>query len=118
MNNIINQWLERFRENWISKNIDAVLDLFSKDVVYFETPFNILAFEDLRKEWLSVLDQNNINLNFSVWNKENNKYTVRWELSYSDTKNISFNFRGVYLISLNNDGLCNEFIQYGEQEIN
>ena len=34
----INQWLENFKENWKQKNVDKVLELFSPEVEYHETP--------------------------------------------------------------------------------
>jgi hypothetical protein len=116
MSKNINRWLEDFKEHWIKKDIDFIITLFSKDVVYFETPFRKVPFKTLKKEWLSILDQDNISLEFETYNKENNKYTVKWALSYSKTKGTNFSFKGVYLMSLNDNGLCNEFIQYGEKE--
>ncbi|MFO7794196.1 MAG: hypothetical protein R6V35_04450 [Candidatus Nanohaloarchaea archaeon] len=34
----INQWIEELREGWITKDIDRVLELFTDNVDYYETP--------------------------------------------------------------------------------
>lgn len=113
----INDWLNKFKYGWVSKNINDVLLLFSADVVYYETPFHKLSgLDEIKKEWSAIMDQNEIDLSYDVFSKENNKYTVRWDLKYLDKDKNQFHFSGVYLIKLNKAGLCDEFRHYCEQD--
>jgi hypothetical protein len=51
MPNDINQWLEKFRENWKQKNVDKVLQLFSPGVEYHKKPTRKLETrEEIREE--------------------------------------------------------------------
>ena len=54
----IDGWLQKFKEYWQTHNIDGVLGLFDKNVIYYETPSNKLEnFEALAKEWKSITEQ-------------------------------------------------------------
>lgn len=109
-------WLTKLKINWGQKNIDGVLSLFSPDVLYYETPFHkLLDFNEIRKEWEVIKDQNQISFEFNVFSGSNNKFTVQWDLKYSNNENIRFHFKGLYLITLNKAGLCDQFIQYCEE---
>lgn len=113
----INGWLNKFKSSWENKNFKNVLSLFSNDVVYYESPFKKLnGFSEIEKEWATIADQESINLNFIVSTQEDNKYTVQWDLKYSKKEDKSFHYSGVYLIKLNEAGLCDEFRQYCEEE--
>lgn len=114
----INDWLIKFKTSWENKNIEDVLSLFSSDVVYYETPFQKLnGHEEMRKEWSLIQNQNEINLIYNIFSKENDEYTVQWELKYFDEKNIQRHFAGIYLIRLNEIGQCIEFTHYCEESI-
>ncbi|HAV11371.1 MAG TPA: hypothetical protein DCX32_02400 [Candidatus Moranbacteria bacterium] len=112
----INNWLNKFKCGWEGKNIDDVLSLFSADVVYYETPFHKLnGLDEIKKEWVAIMDQNEIDLSYEVFSKDDNKYAVQWDLKYSDKEKNQLHFSGVYLIKLNEMGLCNEFRHYCEK---
>lgn len=103
----INTWLKKFKENWQNHNINGVLDLFDKAVIYYETPFiKLNDFETLSKEWKAIKNQNNISLDFEFFSSSENKHAVIWKLQYLDTENIEKNFAGTYLIKLNEEGKC------------
>lgn len=109
----INQWLDSFKTNWKNKDINAVLSLFSNDVAYFETPSKKLnSLEEIRNEWNSILEQNNIEIDFDVLSKEDDKYKISWKLMYADNHNVIYDYKGIYLIKLNKENKCEEFIQY------
>ncbi len=111
----IEAWLQGFRKNWKKGNVDRVLQLFTDDVEYWETPSEKLDPKELRKEWESVKEQEDIQLDFEVFSGDGEKYTVQWELSYikDEEKN---ELKGVYLIKLNKEGKCEEFWQYCQSE--
>jgi hypothetical protein len=107
----IEDWLERFKKYWESKDLQKLLSLFSDDVVYYETPFvKLKSKEEILKEWQGVLLQDNIKLDYSIFSNDRNKSTVNWELHYSKD-NVDNNLKGTYLIELDSDGLCTYFHQ-------
>ena len=113
----INDWLGKFKCGWEEKNVDKILSLFSGDVVYYETPFHKLSgLDEIKKEWAVIMNQNEIDLSYNVFSKDNNKYTVKWDLKYYDKEKNQFHFSGVYLIKLNEMGLCDEFLHYCEKD--
>ncbi|WP_414837972.1 YybH family protein [Candidatus Nanosalina sp. VS9-1] len=112
MSRDIEAWMEDFREAWKDKDIDRVMSLFTDGVEYFETPF--LKFEnreELREEWKGIRDQQDINLDFEVFSSDGDKFTVKWDLEYTQDGE-SFTSRGVYLIRLNSENNCYNFVQY------
>jgi len=115
--NRINNWLKEFKTHWENHNITNILNLFDKNVIYYETPFYKLDnFEQLSKEWQYILKQKNINLDYEIFLKDNNKYAVIWDLKYLDNKNIKQHFKGTYLIKLNDKNLCTYFHHSCESE--
>lgn len=110
----INNWLKHYKTYWESQDIDGVLSLFSKDVEYgnfFKTHPNL---NSLREEWESIKNQRDINLNYEVFSKEGNKYTVIWDLKYRNPENKVIHLKGTYLIKLNSNDKCIYFFHCGE----
>lgn len=107
----ISSWLEKFKDLWVSKDLQGVMALFSEDVVYFETPFlQLKSKKEILDEWRAIAEQEEINLNYSVFSKINNKSAVVWNLSYKLDGQI-LSRKGTYLIELDNKGLCKYFHQ-------
>ncbi len=111
----INDWLKKFRFCWERKDVNGVLDLFSENVVYYESPFEKIKFEDLGKEWKNILSQDSISVDFQVFSKSDGKYVVKWNLIYIESKKIN-HFSGLYLIELDEEGLCSYFYQVSEED--
>lgn len=99
----------------MSTDIEGVLSLFTDDAVYYETPFQQLdGNEAIRDEWETVREQEDITLDFQVFNREGRRYTVQWELEYRENGEKK-QYNGVYLIILNSNGKCEEFWQYAAE---
>ena len=114
----INDWLNKFKSSWENKNINDVLSLFSADVIYYETPFHRLnGLDEIKKEWAVIVEQNEIDLSYVVFSKDGDKYTIQWDLKYFDKEKKQLHFSGVYLIKLNEMGLCNDFRHYCERDV-
>ncbi len=109
-------WLQSFAEHWINKDIDSVLSLFAPDVEYWENPFTHLEnMSAIRNEWQAIEAQDNIQLDFETQVNEDDHHAVRWALSYTnDGREIRW--AGLYVLHLNNDGLCDYFYQVGEKQ--
>lgn len=106
----IEKWLEYFHNAWASHNIPDVMNLFTDDVEYWETPhFRISSKEALENEWQVVKNQHNIQLDTTVYaSTPDNKHAVIWQLSYERDGELRQS-GGTYLITLNDDGKCSFF---------
>jgi hypothetical protein len=92
------------------------MNLFTEDVDYFETPYREISDrEALRDEWRSIMDQEDINLEFEVYSRDRNKYTVKCSLGYFED-GVENKLKGVYLIELEGQNKCKEFWQYCQAE--
>lgn len=112
----IDKWLKKFKGCWINHDVDGVLSLFHRDVVYFETPFHELeSFSQLKKAWEGVLIQNNIQLELTIFNREIDRFSVVWHLKYVQD-DVPKRFSGTYLIELNSDNLCTYFFHTCEKD--
>lgn len=111
----ISTWLQKFKQNWKKGNVDKVLELFTDDVDYYETPSTKLENEELRREWKNVKQQEEISLDLELFSSTENRHTVQWELSYTQDGEEN-NLKGIYLIKLNQEGKCKEFWQYCQSE--
>ena len=116
MNKEITNWLRNFENFWKSRDIDRVLDLFTDDVIYYETPFiQLKNKEAIKNEWEIIKKQEDISLNCRVFSQEDNKYCIKWDLFYIK-KGMENHLKGIYLIKLNKNGKCSEFCQYCEKK--
>lgn len=112
----IDTWLKNFKKYWINHDVDRVLSLFHKDVVYFETPFHKLEnYSQLKNAWEGILVQKNIQLELTIFNGKSNKFSVVWRLKYMQEKVLK-RFSGTYLIELNSDNLCTYFFHCCEKD--
>lgn len=111
----INDWLDKLSTFWKNHDIDGIIDLFTDDVEYWETPFNKISNStDLRLEWENIKNQNNITLYCKVFSKQDNKYSVLWSLEFKDTNNQPKHYSGTYLLRLNLENKCDSLFQCSE----
>jgi hypothetical protein len=113
----IGEWLDAFKNSWTDKDIPAIVELFSDDIEYWETPYKKLSsLEDVKSEWGSIHNQDNIKVETTIFSKseQQNCFTVLWKLGYASNGTQKV-WAGVYLIKLNPQGKCYYFYQTGEQ---
>lgn len=111
----INNWLQDFKKYWLNKNIDLAMNLFTDNVEYFESPFQKFDSKgEVKEAWEYINKQNISILEFKLFNKEKNKFTVKWSLEYT-IKKEKYIFKWIYLMSLNNENRCDYFVQYWER---
>lgn len=112
----IEEWRDSFEQAWKSQDVESVLDLFTDDVDYYETPSEKLENkEQLREEWQTVKDQQDIEIETEVFSGDGDRFTVKWSLSYTRSGEEN-SLKGIYLIKLNSDNKCYEFWQYCQLE--
>jgi len=112
---MINEWLDKFKNGWLNRDIDRILGIFDEHVEYWETPNKKVDFANLKNEWQAIQSQDSINLDLSVYSSHANRYTVKWKLSYNDQQATQQNWSGIYLVELDNKNKCTYFYQTGEK---
>ncbi len=111
----INNWLENFKKAWIKKDIPAILELFTSDVEYWENPYQKCTWlDEVAKLWIGIKSQKDIILDLQLFSKEWNKYTINFDLVYSNQDNIKKTWKWAYLMTLTEDNKCNYFLQIWE----
>lgn len=113
----IDKWLDDFCKTWKSQDVDKVLALFTDDVEYWETPFQMFdAKGNVAAAWELVKNQKDIQIVTKVFVSLDSRHTVSWDLRYKNANGEESHWAGVYLITLNKEGLCEYFYQVGEKE--
>lgn len=105
------EWLSKLKDSWSNNDIDSVVQLFSKECVYYETPFSLLqSTEAINKVWLPVLDHKDIRLNFNVVRSNDTGAVIAWAYKFIHNGESKLS-EGAYYIELDKDGLCNFFVR-------
>lgn len=71
---------------------------------------------ELRKEWMVVKEQSDIKLETQLVSDDKETRTVKWSLEYNNGSGMLQFWSGLYLIVINNRGLCTYFYQVGEKK--
>ncbi|MFZ1812246.1 MAG: nuclear transport factor 2 family protein [Candidatus Saccharimonadales bacterium] len=114
---MIDKWLEFFCHSWKHRDIDAIMELFSDDIEYWESPYEqLLSLESVKEIWQAIHKQENIKIQTRVVMSQERKYLVEWSLEY--TQDLSHNiWGGLYIIELDETGRCTYFYQVGEKKV-
>ncbi len=99
-------WIENLKQHWLNKDVDKIIDLFEKSVLYYETPFDII--ENIKKVWDEIEEQNIIEIEYKILNSNENKATVNYILKLSNNEIYDM----VYYIELNEKNKCTYFKQW------
>lgn len=99
----VEQWLQKLKDYWYSKNIEGAVSLFNKTTYYQETPFMkpYTTIEEIREEWQHVKDENIQNIQFNILAIDNNKVIVNWILKQNDE-----DYDGIYEIKFDDELNC------------
>jgi len=101
-------WMRKFKSAWLAKDIDAVFNLLSDDVEYWQTPFQKIIGKgsELREAWENVLPLRGMQLTYEIFvsDETNRQYAVKWNFRHKEGESA-----GVYLVGLNKVGRCNYF---------
>jgi hypothetical protein len=107
------EWLSKFKQFWLEKDIESILWLFTEDFIYYETPYQkITDKEILKNEWNYINNHEIEHLSLEIFSEQGNKMSVKFEYKYIfswEEKQFSW----VYLIELDN-WKCNYFFQVWE----
>ena len=118
--NIFQNWLDQLGKKWIALDPEGAADLFSKDVVYFESTLKnpCKSWGEVFELWKVIPDnQKDITYNFEILAIKDDLCVANWQMERTLLpQNIKQKIDGIFVIKLNKDGLCNYFKQWRTAE--
>jgi len=112
----LDNWLNKLGKAWEERDPQKAASLFTRDVVYYESPFEkpCSSWKEVLNLWLEVpKNQKNIKFGYEVIMVLRNLGLAHWTASYSKiADNTEKHLDGVFLVSLNTKGLCTFFKQW------
>ena len=88
------RWLERYGRAWIEGDPDAVVELFSADAAYHETPFDdpMLGIEAIHRYWTAGAKEGQEEVTFAATPISMNQATgfARWRATFRRVPSGSF----------------------------
>ena len=109
-------WLQKLGQAWKQGDANAAALLCTDNVIYYENPLDkpLLGRNAVYNEWLNVpKSQKNINFSCDILHIEKHIGIAHWSASYTSIRTKKqVKLDGIFIISLNNMGLCTEFRQW------
>ena len=94
-------WCLKLIENWNSKDVDKIMELFNEDIEYYETPtMKINTIQERKEMWKEIESQNTDNIEFNIICQNENCCIVNFILK----DEVSYDM--IYQIKLNDKGKC------------
>lgn len=99
----VEDWLNKLKVYWFTKDIERAIALFKSTTFYQETPFMnpYTTFDEIRKEWQHIKNENIQNIEIKILAIENYTVIAHWTLKQNDA-----NFDGIYEIKFNDELEC------------
>lgn len=106
-------WFQKLGNAWVQKNPEAVLMLLAEKFLYYETPFTkpFTTKKEIHLLWQEVpKSQKDIRFSHEILSVIKNTAIAHWKASFTRIKNNKkANLDGIFLITLNQEGLCTLF---------
>lgn len=115
MNNMLNNWINRFVKTWEKKDIETIKELFSRTDEYYETPFSVAVStpEEIEKLWLDIIYQDEMILKVDIITEAGTNAALHWYLKYKDSRDMNtYEMDGVYQVVFDSEGYCRYFKQW------
>lgn len=99
----VENWLNKLKKYWFTKDIDNAVSLFKNTSFYQETPFMkpYTTFEEIVKEWQHVKEENIQNIEINLLAIDGYTVIAQWFLKQNDV-----NYDGIYEIKFNDKLEC------------
>ncbi len=99
----VENWLNKLKKYWFTKDIDNAVSLFKSTSFYQETPFMkpYTTFEEIVKEWQHVKEENIQNIEINLLAIDGYTVIAEWILKQNDE-----NYDGIYEIKFNDKLEC------------
>jgi hypothetical protein len=115
----LDQWTKKLGEAWTALNVEAALALVDRDKVeWFESPFSpaLTSWQQVYDTWQHDLSQQkDVSFSHTVLVSDKKQGVVRWQAQLTrTTNNQKVIMDGIFLIGLNEKGLCTNFMMWIE----
>lgn len=102
----VNDWLDKLKQYWFSKDINKVVSLFNKTTFYQETPFMkpYTNIKEINKEWQHIKNENIQSIEIKLLAMDNYTVIAEWLLKQNDEE-----YDGIYEIKFNENLECTYF---------
>lgn len=111
-----NIWAEKFGTAWANLDPEGALAMLSKDIKYFESNFTpaCSSWDEVVSLWKIVpTNQKDVSFKHEVMLTEKDMGIIRWQVSRTlIPANKHQDIDGIFLVKLNEDGLCTMFRQW------
>lgn len=112
----IQRWFTKLGKAWENRDPQAAASLFAENVQYYESPFSdpCANWDEVLQLWLVVPNnQKDVQFQHDVLMVKNNLGVAHWKVSRTRLPgNEREDIDGIFLVSLNDDGLCTLFKQW------
>lgn len=100
MSNYYN-WCLKLKENWQSKDVEQIMELFDEKVEYYEIPtMKINTIQEIKQMWEEIESQSTDNIEFSIICQNEDCCIVNFILK----DKVSYDM--IYQIKLNDKSKC------------
>lgn len=109
INSPIKIWLDAMQSIWLNKNPNNIADILSKNLEYFESPFEapLTSIQEVVNVWQEVKNQHIDYVKIEILDENNDTGTALWKFKEIDKKEHI----GMYFIKLDSTGKCKYFRQ-------
>lgn len=110
------EWFTKLGHYWSSLDPNGAANLFSKDVIYYESVFEkpCANWEEVFALWKLVpKNQKDVSYKFEIISTSGNLAIANWQVSrVLLPSNKTQTIDGIFIIKLNRNGLCNYLKQW------
>lgn len=109
-------WLNKLEKAWVDLDPKNAVNLFSKDVEYYESALKVPC-----QNWNEVFDlwkvvpanQKDVSFNYDILAISKGLCVVNWRMERTQLPQLTHQkIDGIFVLRLNEDGLCNYFKQW------
>ena len=99
----VNDWLDKLKQYWFSKDINKAVSLFNKTTFYQETPFMkpYTNIKEINEEWQHIKNENIQSIDIILLAIDNYTVIAEWLLKQNDEE-----YDGIYEIKFNENLEC------------
>lgn len=99
----VNDWLDKLKQYWFSKDINKAVSLFDKTTFYQETPFMkpYTNIKEINEEWQHIKNENIQSIEIKLLAIDNYTVIAEWLLKQNDEE-----YDGIYEIRFNENLEC------------